>query len=84
VSLEIAKERVASPNNGIPVKNEVDFFKCLALFYEEGDLCQLEKLLGTYSSIFMCCVHKIYGLNSKEHVVSLRPPVPPPFADTKH
>jgi len=65
---------------------EMDFFKCLTLFYVGRDLCQLEKVLVMSSSIFMCCVHKIYGLNSKEHVVSLRPsvPVPRPFSDTKY
>ena len=66
---------MVGPNDGIPVKNEEDFFKCLALFYEDGDLCPLEKLLVMSSSIFMCCVHKIYGLNSKEHVVSLPPSI---------
>ena len=77
---------MVGPNNGIPVKkkNEMDFFKCLILFYEDGDLCQLEKVLGMSSPVFMSCIHKICGLNSKEHVVSLRPSVPDPlpFSDT--
>ena len=63
MSLEIAKERVVGPNDGIPVKkNEVDFFKCLASFYEDGDLCQLEKVLVMSSSIFISYAYKIYGL----------------------
>lgn len=49
---------MGGPNNGVPVKNEVDLCKCLTLFYEDGDLCRLEKVLVMSSAIFMCCVHK--------------------------